>query len=336
MCRNNHTYAILKQGGCGVGRAVPVDCGDPLCVDCERQRAKERQTKWLPVLRRMKNPRFMTLTIRNGYDLAERNRIHATAFRKLYDLRLGPRAWPELKAASMDFSKMHHEKLFEDGTVTRSEVNERISHWSVSLDKFGETIQGYKSKRGKWPRVRDVMGRGFASYEVTYSPETGWHVHRHCVTSGYFIPWPLLAAAWLRVTKGEGFVVDIRAVDKTDKSIKEMCKYITKSWELPKEKLCEFRAAIRGVKRVWPLGGAKPGKPETLCPYCGKSDCKAEFVSQGVTYATGKSNGRDVLVLQDRDGDLVYFLLTEGRWRATPLEFIDKDFACHSQATRGP
>jgi hypothetical protein len=61
---------------------------------------------------------------------------------------------------------------------------------------------------------RTTIRGAVAGYEVTYRPGRGWHVHVHLLASRQaWVEQADLAAAWQRVTGGQGTVVDIRDRD---------------------------------------------------------------------------------------------------------------------------
>lgn len=334
MCKANRKYLALRYG-CGIGRMIPQDCGDPLCIECERNRARDRQKKWLPVLESMKSPRMLTLTIKNGSDLAERIRLLQVSFRHLLDLRIGARNLAGLKHEAMQWLTGHLVKLYEAGEITEIESSSRWRQWESSLERFENDVRLYHAKKNKWPRMRDLIGRGFATLEITRGND-GWHPHRHLVSDGRFIPWPLLVVGWIRATDGAGEIVDIRAMGKTQKDIKEAAKYVTKAWQIPEEYHAEFRQAIRGLKRVWPLGGATPAEIETICPFCGDPACHARMLGIGEEFERGKVGESDLVILRMAPREFMAFIKSPDGWRSIPLDLIPKDFACHSEMNRGP
>jgi hypothetical protein len=79
-------------------------------------------------------------------------------------------------------------------------VMKRFTHWFA---KFRRLLVWRTTIRG-----------AVAGYEVTYRPGRGWHVHVHLLASRQaWVEQADLAAAWQRVTGGQGTVVDIRDRD---------------------------------------------------------------------------------------------------------------------------
>lgn len=351
MCKRSGSYGIVQQRGCGVIHPVPLDCGDPLCPECERVRAAERRERWLPVLQGMRSPRMITLSEISGWDLDERKKHLHQSMRKLFDLRLGPRRWPELKADAEAFVSEHFRRRVIDDNpdvdhgkaITTDEYIALVHEHARSIERFAGTLSRYHARKGKWPRVRDIIGVGFATFEVTFSERYGWHVHRHLTVDGQFIPWSVLCAAWMHVTAVgdlvQGKVVDIRAVDKkSDQSIKETVKYLTKPWDVPADRVGEFRRAVRGVKRVWPLGGARPVEPDHTCPYCGSLECRPVLAERGSVSTETTIDGRPAVVIVLEGGRSVSFawLRELSRWEQVALDLITKPFACQSQMALAP
>lgn len=163
-----------------------------------------------------------------------------------------------------------------------------------------------------------------------------WHVHKHLVLDSAFIPQPYLVILWMWVTEEEGKVVDIRKVDKSPKGIAEILKYLTKPWEIPEDKQDEFRKAVKGLKRVWPLGDAQPAEVNNPCPLCGGSACHGHLVGIGDHAKFWKSGGVDCMSLDMNDGKRIYFVRGESGWKSVPVYLIPKPFACHSNTSQGP
>ena len=332
MCQNNGKFVVLTQS-CGGVRAVPADCGDPLCKFCEPMRARARAAAWLPILEKMHNPSLFSVTIKNGENLQERLFILFSSWRRFLDLRLGPRNLPKFLALAHDFVITHFEEQFRTGDILEGEKNYRIKHWEKSLDRFGLRVS--KSEK---PRLRDFLGYGFGALEITFSELELWHAHLHVVIDAGFLPWPFLVECWKIATKGEGSILDIRALGKTSKDILEVTKYVTKFWEIPEDRFEELRKAIKGKKRVWPIGGAKPEEVKHVCPCCGKDTCLALIAQIGDRAQRIKTvTGRDVLKLFTRNADdileLRLFSLVGMTWREVEPEsvyLILRELACHS------
>jgi hypothetical protein len=338
---------VVVVWGCSPTQLIQAVCADPFCEDCAKIRADRVRDRWLPVLlHHMHRPKLLTLTMKSQPELRKAIVEFQSSFRRFLDLRLGKRGLKKLVDAAMMFVNEPGEL---GGELDRDAV-ERAERWEASIDRFKQDVER-KAKKVKTRkdepgevrkeqavRLRDVIGFGFASYEVTYTGEKGWHFHRHCTVDGEFIPWPVLVAAWTIATKGAGSIVDIRAMDKSSKGMAEAIKYVTKFWEIPDEKRDEVRRAIYGVKRIWPLGGARPEKAHPLCPFCGQEGCRAHRV-------TGIVTTMDEGILEDGtayrqvwdDRDQVSYLFTRqnGLWvlldtRVTPLDLMGSAIACHS------
>jgi len=102
--------------GCGqlAGRHA-YHCRERLCVWCSGARGAQLGEALLPLVRAMAQPWFLTLTVKNGPDLAERAAHLRTAFKKLRR-----RAWWKAHVA---------------GGIAIEEVtrNERAGHWHPHL-----------------------------------------------------------------------------------------------------------------------------------------------------------------------------------------------------------
>jgi len=115
-------------------------------------------------------------------------------------------------------------------------------------------------------------------FELTYSPEHGYHPHWHGITD-FLVPKLYLTAICRYV--GFGAVSDVRLV-KGFKGLVELGKYETKPWELPFDDPVEVlkrEAFLHGFKklRVWNLGPKEDERelpevlyfsiPRSICTY---------------------------------------------------------------------
>jgi hypothetical protein len=275
---------------------------------------------------------MITLTTQSGFVFREVRQVFQSSFRRLLDLRLGKRGLDKIIEAALDFV---HNPPGELPEQKRQDIESKAATWEKRIRLFRSTCERKKVTLGKSPRMRDVIGPGFASYEVTWNEAHGWHLHRHLTTDGAFIPWPVLVASWQIATEGKGKIVDIRSVDKSADSIKELIKYTTKAWEIPPERAQELRLGIFGMKRVWPLGGAKPSEVKAPCPFCGKVDCRPHPIS-GVMATLDRGTIADgTMYVTVGDGQTSEtFVLKDHAWIPTAgLDLILSGFACQS---RGP
>lgn len=283
-----HGFIKIVQR-CGHAHPVRELCSNPLCASCEKIKADKRRRAWYPVLLDMKNPRLLTFTIPDGPVLAERIDFLQSSFRRFMSLRLGPRNLDKLISAAFDFVCNHTAEQVSKGKKTEDERKSDLTRWQKSLNAFKLAVIKWHDRKGKWPELRHMIGKGFAALETTFGSSTVngekvedlfWHVHRHLCVDGQFIPWPFLCAAWLRATKGAAFVTHIEQVDKTPEGIKEVAKYLSKVWEIPENRQSEFANAVFGIKRIWPLGGAKPVKVKEPCAGCGDPACKGHIAGR--------------------------------------------------------
>lgn len=338
MCKLNGIYAVIGRT-CGAGQLVPVDCGDPLCPECEKRRSSERREHWKPVFTSMRSPRMITLTIKSGDELKERIKVLQSSFRRLLDYRLGPRNLKLIKGRSDAFLELHLSKLVTEGTINELEATRRLITFRKYINRFEGMINRYKQFKTKWPRMRDVIGPGFATLEITHNQDTAWHVHRHLCVDGQFIPWAVLVCVWRIVTNNEGEIVDVRSMDNSyERSINEVTKYLAKPWDIPNDKKDEFRSAVRGIKRIWPLGGAKPVIVDPICPFCGDPACKGRMLDTGEAFKQGMIGETKVMFIRSLSGkhEWVFALVVGAGWRSIPLDLIPKDFAWQSLSENSP
>ena len=333
MCERTREWLVVRQGVCGKGRMIPVDCGDPCCSYCEPRRARERMDHWGPVVQAMRFPVQLVPTIKDGNNLQEQKRIYEGSRRRFLDKRLGSRNRPELAILAKEWVRDHYRKEVANGKVEQFEVDDIVASWDRSIDKFDKRIA--RANKSKGPqRVRDLMGPGVGLLEVTYNED--WHWHRHLVYDARFVPWPYLVVLWRDATKGEGEIVHVGKVGKTDKDMLELFKYTSKHWEIPEDKKQELRDAIKGVKRVLPLGGAKPVQAVYPCPLCGDESCKAGYVDHVEDFEIVHLGSKEYRVCGVGELDVYRRLCFEklpSGWtevNSDSVYLILRELACHS------
>lgn len=312
-----HGYIFVNRSFCEHHQAIPILCSDPLCSHCERIKSTERGRRWFPVVKRMRSPRMITLTIPNGADPQECKERLQAAFRALLELRVGTRNINKLCDAAAEFAKRHFTDQLLNNQVNSVQCQEAITRHTNSINRFRISI---KKRAGQWPKMRHLIGPGFASLEVTYNPETGYHFHRHLCTDGQFIPWAFLCVAWLKVTDNQASITDIRSIDQTEEGLQEVVKYVTKGWDIPEDEKPSLAAALRGVKRIWPLGGAKPEKPIKLCPYCKDLSCKATMGAPCHLLEAGECWGSKYQIFETEGVGAVKFIVI--RWVTGELDEV--------------
>ena len=288
MCERNQEYIILKQSICGRGRAVPVDCGDPLCVPCEKMRAEERAKKWFPVIVAMRHPVRLSFTIKDGDNLKERITYLNNCRRKLWNKRLGSRNLKKVIKGSLEFLRSHYQGELIKGNITETERDYKIRFFESSINRFEKKIEGYS----KSVQVRKLMGKGVVILDITGGDD--WHVHNHAVLDMAYMPWAVIVYLWEQISGAS--IVEIRELYKGERDKRECFKYVTKPWEIKTiEAAAEFRAAIHGVKRVIPVGGAKPVRIDKTCPICGEAGCHAELLARGAFVQIIKAGDRKIM-----------------------------------------
>jgi len=335
MCERTGEWLIVRQGGCGKGRMIPSDCGDPCCKYCEPRRARERMDHWSPVVKAMRTPVQLVLTEKNGEDLQERKKTYEESRRRLLDKRLGSRNRPGLKIAAKEFVREHYRKEVEKGKIEQFELDDIVESHDRSIDKFDRRLVKFNEEKGP-QRVRDLLGPGVGMLEITRG-KGGWHWHRHLIYDADFIPWSYLVILWKEATRREGEIVHVGKVGKTDKDMLELFKYTSKHWEIPESKKQELRDAIKGVKRVLPLGGAKPVDVQHPCPLCGDIGCKAGYVDHVEEFEIvhlGRKEYRVCGVAEDDVYRRLCFEKLESGWIEVIGEtvyLILRELACHSE-----
>ena len=263
---DGHPFIRLQARGCGELYFVRATCADPLCVDCMKRKGAAERRRWQPVLERMHSPKLLTLTIRNTATARAGRDELQRAFRSFCELSLGPRGLPGLLAEAQAF-------------VAESPDDMQRARFAVELDRLEARIVRKWRKSDRPVRMRDLLGDGWRAIEVTWSESAGWHWHIHAALDMPYIPQPFIVAAWKRATGGTSQVCDVRAIGQGAEDIAEVCKYVSKVWELPDEmRRGELRLALYGMQRVKAIGGAVPVESHA-CPCCGGEHCTAKRAS---------------------------------------------------------
>jgi hypothetical protein len=275
----------------------------------------------------------LTITIEDGPILDERNKVLHESFKRYLDIRLGIRNRPKFLTLARDYVIEHYSEKLATGDVTSAEYTEKIADWDRSLMLFDKRL----GRINKTLRLRDLIGKGIADYECTFTDKGLWHPHRHLILETKFLPWPYLAVLWRIATRDQGHIVDIRPMSANERERKEQFKYVTKPWEIPEDKREEFREAVRGIKRIWPLGGSKPVKVDNVCPFCGKNTCHGRIVGMGESCQVMRVGDWEVLKVQIGEGIAaknIYFVKVEGTWtdaKPEALSLILSELECHSE-----
>lgn len=158
----------------------------------------------------------------------------------------------------------------------------------------GKLAEQQKHLRNSWQRLRRcqwwkglVVG-GVWTIEAVYNDKARtWHMHLHAVIDGNYMPQKELQDKWYAIT-GDSYIVDIRKADIETVS-RELCKYVTKGWEIPEEQLQELRNCLHNRRRADTWGTCrnikKPEKIPVKCPCCGEKYRFREWESNTVTRA---------------------------------------------------
>ena len=248
---------------CGAHEFAICRCKNPLCPTCSKIDSLKLVKRYRPALQKFENPCFITLTfpcndLKLGVDGIKK------AFSKLMDMRIGSRKMRKLEAEFYD--KLEKSNLDEDQRKLQIAL----------FEAFKEKAKDLRKELGRSPKLRHILFRGIARLEVTYNGDRKYkyNVHIHiAVDSKAPIPQVLLSMMWEWVS---GFpICDIRKAEGDYEH--ELLKYITKSWEVPDELFGEFLLAIKDRKKVWTWGNLEV-EDESLCPYCGRSDCRARYI----------------------------------------------------------
>jgi len=256
---------LAIKDGCMTRVAVPIRCHSPLCPTCARLETEETLRRYKPILDQAKDSSryglFITFTTwrrpKDGDELREAFKDLSTSYRKLLDMRLGPRKRKWLR-------EMFYLAL------EQSEVKNK----DLQAYLFGEFIR-YCEANGV-QKFRDIIKVGVRRPEITYRAEDGWfNPHFHVLWfTDCPIPQVLLSLLWTILTGSP--IVDIRQVSEGFEN--ELIKYMTKFWEVPEDKIGEVLWGLKGMKKVM-LHGVKLLKAPKSCPYCGRDDCKSHPVA---------------------------------------------------------
>lgn len=258
------TVVRMATRDCGHNQVTIHRCHSIICADCLRYEVSAILRRYGEWLGRMVRPVFLTLTLRDVSDEGLHDgfrRIH-DLYHRFLDFRLGPRAMTRMK------------KLLDAALVT-SNLSPAQKELQLAIWSYFEARVTKVRKKTKNLKLRHLI-YGLARLEVTYDRD--WHIHIHALMSGSVIPQVLISALWSELT-GDSYIVDIRATRKNVK--KELVKYTTKPWEIPKEKHALLLEATKDVKRTWTFGQVVDSPPDKVCPACGSPSCKARYYGKG-------------------------------------------------------
>lgn len=281
-----HPWETLTCRECGHQPTVLSWCGVQLCIPDWRKQANRTRGKVLSVLieflrhradigpgfqpgsRRM-NLRFATFTVKNGPVLKER-------------VRFLLESWGRLRQQALWRDRV-------DGAIAILEVT-----WSADTGfhphlhvVFGGRFIPHDDRQAHWVRRRRPLhAPPRRAYQLTIE---GLHRpigDQPLKLEGEWVREPNLVGAWIRATRGEASVVDVRSLDEglpLGKSVAEIAKYLTKpyassadgpdvpiaSW--PESVRLELAELIAGETRVrWECAkhhGRRSACLAASCPY---------------------------------------------------------------------
>jgi len=319
MCDRDRAGVVLTRA-CGGVQFVGTDCGDPLCPSCEPYRAKVRRDHWQPVAEKMRYPVWSIFSQRNISDLDQGKEL-LKSWRRFQDTRLGPRNQKRFGVEVRDYIQEH----WRDEPIEVRTWLERCAKFERRLARSSEPL-----------RVRDLTGRGFVTFEITYNPVAdSFHPHLNVVRDSRYIPQPYLVVLWRNATRGEGEVVWVKKLSNIPEDMHEVVKYVCKPGDIPAARRGDLRRFLKGLRRVWPLGGAKPCEREKACPFCGEVGCKAHMSGSGVILRQEDTTlGKAVLVYYGQDVPREsWFVRIDYVWQqagAVAIDLILRELACHS------
>jgi len=223
---------LEKRGGeiVSVSR-VPHSCGSVVCEYCNVRQSRKRLAKVLPYLRSViqsgKRLSFITLTVPNSFDISENVSALSGGFRRLYLMKLGERAWADIRREFARECVSYYRNLRKRG-YSRAEARQKVEFQIELFRHFERRKCELERVSGKTLRFKDLFGFAVWKYELTYSRKSGFHSHFHGITD-LLVPKLLLTVLSRRA--GLGDVCDVRLV-RGERALVELSKYETKAFEL--------------------------------------------------------------------------------------------------------
>lgn len=266
--------AVLLSRACGHHQAALIKCHNPLCPDCERERAGRIREKWEGTLAMLADLKLMTLTIANGHDLAERIATLRTSRKRLLQLRIGRNNRARIRRAV----EIAIAQALSAGRIDQAKADK----WRTQAERWLDAVARVKTSDGKSPKLRQLI-KGLTFLEITHDARHGWHVHLHCIVSTRYTPQVVLQVMWHMATRGDGRIVDVRKIDDAAEGLAEVSKYVTKPNGIPDELGPTVIAALKGVRRLTKIGNIWPVEPEPLpCPGCDRPGCECGSLYAGM------------------------------------------------------
>lgn len=109
----------------------------------------------------------------------------------------------------------------------------------------------FKNLRYRLARNGYKIRGGIYSIETTYNSFSGgYHPHIHSLIDVDYISQEKLSRWWLETT-GDSFIVDIR--EANEKSVFEVCKYMSKTWDFPDEQLRHYYEVCKRQRLIQPF-----------------------------------------------------------------------------------
>lgn len=235
-----HHFLEMTCGCCSQIFKIPIGCGDALCTAC----GKLRQMRYSPM---------MMEAIKATWARGNIAAMVTVPLKNSFDLveRLDKLIWT--------MRQVRHRR----SNRARRAVAKR-PEWCAVMPEY----------YGVWG---DHVRAGAYSIEVTFNPESGYHVHAHILVEMTSYLDQAALSEELHDVSGDSYIVDIRQIKNGGQAHKEISKYPFKPADekyLSDSQRSEVRNALRG-RRLFTFFGSMYGE-HTLsrepgeCPGCGE------------------------------------------------------------------
>jgi hypothetical protein len=185
----------------------PHSCGSVFCPYCaKRKRLKvlEPYKDLLLSLAGNVQLAFVTLTVKNGFDVKERIDFAFKSLTRLYELRpFRPRVWKRIREQFYQELKAYERNLkkqVKSGKLSKAEARKKVDLQKWLFKRFEKRYKNLPdAKQLKFGQIFPAIW----AFELTYNAEEGIHPHWHGVLAGE-IPKLLLTVLWKEATKVGG------------------------------------------------------------------------------------------------------------------------------------
>lgn len=201
---------------------VKYGCNSKLCPNCVEKHKKNWRGKCHDVVKKYKDPRFMTVSFKNVTTISEEYLVKCNhEFMRVREQIRDFRLWDT-------FSKKKRLELSKKGLKRKNykplyRIDSYINVMEIKRNYKGDAVfHYYRDKHHKWKKKF-----------IGYRDKTDWNMHYHIIYDGSFINQRDIRKIFYKVTKGESHHIDLQwcsqdRIHNRARALNYITKYISK------------------------------------------------------------------------------------------------------------